>query len=77
MKKTIKDSDLDELIQELIRKHGATKVIESIISSCDASADFAHSCNDKQTENYWREVAVKIFDVVKRIQNILPPAKKY
>lgn len=77
MKPRIKDLELDELIQSLIRKYGVSKIMETIISSCDASADFAHLSNNKSLEDYWREVAVRIFDANKRIENILPPTKKY
>lgn len=71
-----KHSDVDEVVRKIVREHGVVTVIEAVITACDDSADFFHSSNDKKLEFYWREMAVVIFDTIKRLHNILPPTKK-
>jgi hypothetical protein len=68
----MKHEDLDHTIKELIREYGINAVIYSIVEACDSSADFAHSCNDRTIENYWRKAAVAILDVIPRMPEKLP-----
>lgn len=71
------ENSLDHAIHELVRKHGILNVIRSVVGSCDGNADFAHSCNDKMLECYWRAAAVAIFDAFKSIRELPIKSKKY
>lgn len=71
------DADLDVAMNELVRKHGIVNVIKSVISACDGAADFAHLCNEKRLEDYWRSAAISIFDSIKRIGSLPEKSKKY
>jgi hypothetical protein len=63
----VKHSDLNNTVNELIREYGITTLLNAIIEACDSSADFAHSCNDRTTENYWRKAAIAILDILPKI----------
>lgn len=72
MKIKLEEHQLDELIKKLVRQYGVEKVMQAIVVACDDSADFAHLCNDRPKENSWREVAIDILDLIKRIPDNLP-----
>jgi len=74
------EEDLDQLdytVNQLVRKHGIVNVIRSVVSACDRAADFAHLCNDKRLEDYWRRSAVAIFDAIKCIGDLPEKTNKY
>lgn len=73
----IKYSELDRVVNELVRTHGVINVIKSVISSCDSAADFHHLSNGKKLEDYWRKAAVAIFDSIKHIEEYPEKSKKY
>jgi len=73
----IKYSELDRIINELVRAHGVLNVIKSVIASCDTSADFHHLANNKKIEEYWRRAAVAIFDSIKCIGDYPEKSKKF
>lgn len=69
--------NIDKKVTELIRKHGIVSVVKAVITACDSSADFAHLCNDKRMEEYWRRAAVAVFDSIKCIGDYPEKSKKY
>lgn len=72
-----KNLDLEHTIVGLVRKYGILNVIMTVITACDDAADFAHLSNEKRLENYWRGVAVAIFDSIKKISDFPEKSKKY
>jgi hypothetical protein len=71
MKIKLEEHQLDELIRKLVREYGVKKVLQAVVVACDDSADFALLCNDKKAETSWRETAIDILDLIKRIRDNL------
>ncbi len=61
---------IEQQVSALIKEHGLLSIVQTLVTNFDRQADFAHLSGDKKTENDCRNVAVILFDALRKIDNV-------
>lgn len=73
----MKNTNCFESVASSVREFGVVAVVESIVDHADATADFAHSCNDKHSETHWRQIACFLIEALGKIESLPEKPKKF
>lgn len=71
------EENIDEIVNELVRRYGIEDVLLSVVNACDSNADFAHLSNERVIEDYWRMIVIAIFDCIDRIKDLPKKNKRF
>lgn len=73
----MKTTNCKELISSSVKEFGIIAVLEAIVEHADITADFAHSCNDRHSENRWRRIACFLLEGLGRIESLPEKPRKF